>query len=231
MDGNGRWAARGGLPRTAGHREGALRVRAIAEACIDHGIGSLTVFAFSTENWDRPQDEVDVLMSLIPERLEAERDTIFSNRVRIQVLGQIDTLPLLDRVAVQDIVKQTTQHDALTLNIAFNYGGRAEILRAVRSILRDGLEPEDVTEDVFSSYLYTHGQPDPDLVIRTAGEQRLSNFLIWQAAYAEYYFTPALWPDFTAEEFEKALAAYRRRERKYGRAPATASAAGEGNPG
>ncbi len=223
MDGNGRWAVTRGLRRIAGHQEGALRVFAIAEECIRRHIPTLTVFAFSTENWDRPLDEVDALMALIPERLEAERDTILKNRVRIAVLGEIDTLPLLDRVAVQKIVKQTAGHDALTVNIAFNYGGRAEILRAVRGLMRDGVDPSDVTEDVFGRYLYTGHGPDPDLVIRTAGEQRLSNFLIWQAAYAEYYFTPTLWPDFTEHEFQKALEAFRQRDRKFGRVPAAAA--------
>ena len=227
MDGNGRWAGQRNLPRSAGHREGALRVRAIAEACIDHRVSTLTVFAFSTENWDRPHDEVDVLMSLIPEQLEAERDVIFSNRVKIRVLGEVNTLPLADRVAVQAIVKQTVEHDALTLNIAFNYGGRAEILRAVGHLIRDGVAPDDVSEEVFASYLYTRGQPEPDLVIRTAGEQRLSNFLIWQAAYAEYYFTPTLWPDFTRAEFEKALRAFRARDRTFGRVGEPAYAGAE----
>ena len=217
MDGNGRWARSRELPRTAGHREGALRVRGIAEACTDLGISTLTVFAFSTENWDRPHDEVDVLMALIPERLEAERDTIFRNDVRIRVLGEIETLPLADRLAVRTIVRQTAKHRALTLNIAFNYGGRSEILRAVRNIIRDGISPEDLSEDLFASYLYTSELPDPDLVIRTAGEQRLSNFLIWQTAYAELYSTPTLWPDFTRDEFDKALTTYRQRERKFGR--------------
>ena len=217
MDGNGRWARSQALPRTEGHREGALRVRGIAEACIDIGISTLTVFAFSTENWDRPHDEVDVLMALIPERLAAERATIFNNDVRIRVLGEVESLPLADRVAVRTIVRQTVKHQALTLNIAFNYGGRSEILRAVRNLIRDGIAPEDVSEDLFASYLYTSDIPDPDLVIRTAGEQRLSNFLIWQAAYAELYSTPTLWPDFTRDEFDKALATYRQRERKFGR--------------
>ena len=217
MDGNGRWARGRALPRTEGHREGALRVRGIAEACIDIGISTLTVFAFSTENWDRPHDEVDVLMALIPERLAAERATIFNNDVRIRVLGEVESLPLADRVAVRTIVRQTVKHQALTLNIAFNYGGRSEILRAVRNLMRDGIAPEDVSEDLFASYLYTSDIPDPDLVIRTAGEQRLSNFLIWQAAYAELYSTPTLWPDFTRDEFDKALATYRQRERKFGR--------------
>ena len=176
MDGNGRWARSRELPRTAGHREGALRVRGIAEACTDLGISTLTVFAFSTENWDRPHDEVDVLMALIPERLEAERDTIFRNDVRIRVLGEIETLPLADRLAVRTIVRQTAKHQALTLNIAFNYGGRSEILRAVRNIIRDGISPEDLSEDLFASYLYTSELPDPDLVIRTAGEQAPEQF-------------------------------------------------------
>ncbi len=231
MDGNGRWARGRGLPRTAGHHEGALRVRGIAEACIDIGIATLTVFAFSTENWDRPHDEVDVLMALIPERLEAERDTIFKNDVRIQVLGEIDTLPLGDRVAVQTITRQTASHRALTLNIAFNYGGRAEILRAARNLIRDSVHPEDVSEDLFASYLYTAEIPDPDLVIRTAGEQRLSNFLIWQAAYAELYYTPTLWPDFTRDEFAKAVATYGHRERKFGRVADAAPITGDLLPG
>ncbi len=227
MDGNGRWAVTRDLPRIAGHREGAIRVRAIVEECIRRHIPILTLFAFSTENWDRPLDEVDALMALIPERLEAERDTILKNRVRIEVLGEIDTLPLMDRVAVQKMVKQTADHDALTINIAFNYGGRAEILRAVRGLMRDGVDPADVTEEVFARYLYTGHGPDPDLVIRTAGEQRVSNFLIWQAAYAEYYFTPTLWPDFTEDEFRKALDAFGRRDRKFGRVPAAARRVGD----
>jgi undecaprenyl diphosphate synthase len=143
------------------------------------------------------------------------------------VLGEVNTLPLADRVAVQAIVKQTVEHDALTLNIAFNYGGRAEILRAVGHLIRDGVAPDDVSEEVFASYLYTRGQPEPDLVIRTAGEQRLSNFLIWQAAYAEYYFTPTLWPDFTRAEFEKALRAFGARDRTFGRAGEPAYAGAE----
>ena len=217
MDGNGRWARNRGLPRTAGHHEGALRVRDVAEACIDVGVSILTVFAFSTENWDRPHDEVNVLMALVPERLEAERATIFENEVRVRVLGEIDTLPLVDRVAVQAITRQTMSHQALTLNIAFNYGGRSEILRGIRNLIRDGVQPDDVSEDLFASYLYTAELPDPDLVIRTAGEQRLSNFLVWQAAYAEFFSTPTLWPDFTREAFNEALASYGQRDRKFGR--------------
>jgi len=223
MDGNGRWATAHGLPRSAGHREGTRRVRPLAEACIDYGIEVMTVFAFSTENWERPYDEVDVLMGLIPEGIEAEREAIMQRRVRIQVLGSLQPLPLPLRVAVQQLVRRTATHDALTLNIAFNYGGRAEIVRAVQQLMRDGVKPDDVTEDVFRAYLYTRDLPDPDLVIRTAGEQRLSNFLIWQAAYAEYYFTPTLWPDFTREDFDRAVAHFHQRTRTFGRLPALAS--------
>ena len=225
MDGNGRWAQRRGLERQAGHREGARRVRDIASACMDHGVRVLTIYAFSTENWDRPTDEVSFLMDLIPERLEAERSMIFEQRVRIRVLGEIETLPLLDRVAVQDIVRQTAQHDALDLNIAFNYGGRAEIVRAIRNLIREGVRPEDVTEDLVSSAMYTAGQPDPDFLIRTGGDQRSSNFLVWQSTYTEFYFSPTLWPDFTRHEFERALADFGSRQRRFGRVPMAARGA------
>ena len=225
MDGNGRWAQRRGLERQAGHREGARRVRDIAAACIDYGVDVLTIYAFSTENWDRPADEVTFLMDLIPERLEAERSMIFEQRVRIRVLGEIETLPLIDRVAVQDIMRQTAHHDALDLNIAFNYGGRAEIVRALRSLIRDGVRPEDVTEDLVSAAMYTAGQPDPDLLIRTGGDQRSSNFLVWQSTYTEFYFSPTLWPDFTREAFEEALADFGSRQRRFGRVPVAAPGA------
>ena len=222
MDGNGRWAQRRGLERQAGHHEGARRVRDIAAACIDFGIDVLTVYAFSTENWDRPADEVSFLMDLIPERLKAERSMIFDQHVRIRVLGEIETLPLIDRVAVQDIMRQTAHHDALDLNIAFNYGGRAEIVRAVRNLIRDGVRPEDVTENLVSGAMYTAGQPDPDLLIRTGGDQRSSNFLVWQSTYSEYYFSPTLWPDFAREAFEEALADFASRRRRFGRVPVAA---------
>ena len=225
MDGNGRWAERRGLERQAGHREGARRVRDIAAACIDYGVRVLTIYAFSTENWDRPADEVSFLMDLIPERLEAERSMIFEQQVRIRVLGEVETLPLLDRVAVQDIVRQTARHDALDLNIAFNYGGRAEIVRALRNLIREGVRPEDVTEDLVSRAMYTAGQPDPDLLIRTGGDQRSSNFLVWQSTYTEFYFSSILWPDFTREAFEEALADFGSRQRRFGRVPVAAPGA------
>ena len=222
MDGNGRWAQQRGLERQAGHREGARRVRDIAAACIDYGVRVLTIYAFSTENWARPADEVSFLMDLIPERLEAERSMIFEQGVRIRVLGEVETLPLLDRVAVQDIVRQTAHHDTLDLNIAFNYGGRAEIVRALRNLIRQGVRPDAVTEDLVSDAMYTAGQPDPDLLIRTGGDQRSSNFLVWQSIYTEFYFAPTLWPDFTREAFERALADFGSRQRRFGRVPVAA---------
>jgi undecaprenyl diphosphate synthase len=225
MDGNGRWAEQRGLPRLAGHREGVSAIPRVVDTLARRGVQFLTIYAFSTENWDRPADEVSFLMDLIPERLEAERSMIFEQRVRIRVLGEIETLPLIDRVAVQDIVRQTSNHDALDLNIAFNYGGRAEIVRALRNLIRDGVRPEDVTEDMVSRAMYTAGQPDPDLLIRTGGDQRSSNFLVWQSTYSEYYFSPTLWPDFTREAFEQALADFASRQRRFGRVPVAAPAA------
>ena len=225
MDGNGRWAQRRSLERQAGHREGARRVRDIAAACIDYGVDVLTIYAFSTENWDRPTDEVSFLMDLIPERLEAERSMIFEQGVRIRILGEIETLPLLDRVAVQDIARQTARHSALDLNIAFNYGGRAEIVRALRKLIREGVRAEDVTEDLVSAAMYTAGQPDPDLLIRTGGDQRSSNFLVWQSTYTEFYFSPILWPDFTREAFEQALTDFGSRQRRFGRVKVAAPGA------
>ena len=219
MDGNGRWAVQRNLERQDGHKEGARRVRDIAEACINRGIRVLTVYAFSTENWGRSPDEVGFLMRLIPERLTAERSTIFSQQVRIRVLGDLGELPLLDRLAVQEIVQETSGHDALDLNIAFNYGGRAEIVRAIKHLLHTGVDPETVNEQVVSDAMYTSGQPDPDLLIRTGGDQRSSNFLVWQSIYSEYYFTPTLWPDFTANELDVALSDFGNRSRKFGLLP------------
>ena len=217
MDGNGRWAQSRGLERQDGHKSGAHRVRAITEACIDHGIEVLTVYAFSTENWDRPAGEVGFLLELIPERLQAERSTIFEHQVRVRVLGDIAPLPFADRIAIENIVRQTRNHDTLDLNIAFNYGGRAEIVRALRQLIEDGIAADDITEELVSTALYTAGQPDPDLLIRTGGECRSSNFLVWQSIYSEFYFTETLWPDFTRDEFEEALQDFGKRQRTFGR--------------
>ena len=219
MDGNGRWAAHRNLARQDGHKEGARRVRDIAEACINRGVQVLTIYAFSTENRGRSPDEVGFLMRLIPERLTAERSTIFSQQVRIRVLGDLSELPILDRLAVQGIVQETSGHGALDLNIAFNYGGRAEIVRAIKQLLNAGVDPNTVDEQVVSDAMYTFGQPDPDLLIRTGGDQRSSNFLVWQSIYSEYYFTPTLWPDFTANELDRALSDFGNRSRKFGLVP------------
>ena len=216
MDGNGRWAAERGLSRSEGHRAGSLRLSEIIEACLDRGIGHLTVYALSTENWGRPADEIDFLLLLMDERLRAERRRIFRNRIRVRVLGSLDRLPPALRLAIKQLQMATRNFDRFTLNIAFNYGGRSEIVRAVRKLMRAEPDLEGVTEDRLAGYLYTAGQPDPDLVIRTGGELRLSNFLLWQSAYAEYWWTESLWPDFGPELLDKALDEYRLRQRRFG---------------
>lgn len=218
MDGNGRWAQQRGLTRSDGHRSGTRRVRPIAEACIDSGVKYLTVYALSTENWSRPLDEIDTLLELIGDQLQAERKAIFENRIRIKVLGSMDPIPPTLRLSIRQMERATANFDRLTLNMAFNYGGRAEIVRAVQRLMQDKVDSEDVTEDLLEQYLYTAGQPAPDLIIRTGGEQRLSNFLLWQSAYAEFYWTPVLWPDFDEAEFAKALQSFSERTRRYGRA-------------
>ena len=218
MDGNGRWAKQRGLSRSDGHRAGTMCVRPIAEACIDHGVKYLTVYALSTENWSRPLDEIDILLELIGDRLQAERKAIFESRIRIKVLGSMRPIPPTLRLSIRQMERATANFDRLTLNMAFNYGGRAEIVRAVKLLMQDKVDSEDVTEDLLEQYLYTVGQPPPDLIIRTGGEQRLSNFLLWQSAYAEFYWTPVLWPDFDEAEFALALQSFSERTRRYGRA-------------
>jgi len=220
MDGNGRWAQQRGLPRLAGHRAGTENVRRIAEACREHGVRILTLYAFSTENWKRPEDEVGGLMSLLSQVVERELDSLQRHGVRLRHLGTLQGLPAKLQEKIRYAVDATAENDKWYINIAINYGGRREIVDAVRRMIRDGMAPEDVTEETLSRYLYTAGLPDPDLVIRTAGEMRLSNFLIWQSAYSEYFSTPTYWPDFGPEEFYEALAAYARRTRKFGGLPA-----------
>jgi undecaprenyl diphosphate synthase len=222
MDGNGRWAQERALPRLAGHRAGTENVRRIAEACRDHGVRMLTLYAFSTENWQRPAEEVSGLMSLLAGVVERELDVLQQNGVRLRHFGASEGLPdhLWDRI--RHAVEATANNDKWFINVAINYGGRREIVDAVRLMIRDGVDPGEVSEETLSGYLYTADLPDPDLVIRTAGEMRLSNFLIWQAAYAEYYTTPTYWPDFGPEEFHKALVAYGLRTRKFGGLPAAA---------
>ena len=217
MDGNGRWASARGLPRLAGHSAGTENIRHILEACVDNGVEILTIYAFSTENWTRPPEEVQGLMNILAQVIESETESLHRNGVRLRHIGRLRGLPEHLRESVGQAIELTKDNTRITLNIAFNYGGRAEILDAVRGIFQDGVRPEDLTEELFGRHLYTACQPDPDLIIRTAGEMRLSNYLIWQSAYAEYYSTPVFWPDFDREELEKALLVYGQRERRFGK--------------
>ncbi len=216
MDGNGRWARRRGLPRQAGHRAGAENLRRIVRACVEFKIKILTIYAFSTENWGRPESEVRGLMKIFARVLDQELDELHRQGVCIHHLGDLTGINPTLQDKVRRALELTRDNDVLTLNVAFNYGGRAEILHAVRQMLADEVEPNELTEELFSSYLFTQGLPDPDLVIRTSGELRISNFLIWQAAYAEYYPTPALWPDFGRDELFEAIVAFNERDRRYG---------------
>jgi undecaprenyl diphosphate synthase len=216
MDGNGRWAKERGLSRQAGHRAGTENIRRIINYLGERGVPYLTLYAFSTENWARPRPEVRALMQLVARVIKREIKELHERGVRLVHLGRLDNLAPSLRRQVLDAIDLTKGNTQMTVAIAFDYGGRAEIVDAVRRIIADGLTPDQVDEEMISSYLYTAGVPDPDLVIRTAGEMRLSNFLIWQAAYAEYYSTPTYWPDFGPESVEEALRAYARRERRFG---------------
>ena len=217
MDGNGRWAQRRHLPRLMGHRRGTENIHAIVEACDELGIAVLTLYAFSTENWGRPQDEVTGLMQIFLEISRRETMALHRKGVQVHQIGSlIGVNPALQQ-AIRDADELTRNNTGLVLNIAFNYGGRAEIVQAVKALMAEGIPPESVTEQAISERLFTAGLPDPDLVIRTAGEMRLSNFLLWQAAYAEYYSTEKLWPDFTADDLRDAVAAFAKRGRRYGK--------------
>lgn len=219
MDGNGRWARERGLPHAAGHRAGTENLRPILRAMGEFGVKVVTLYAFSTENWKRPDHEVRALMVLAGRVIDDELDALDENGVRLNHIGRQEGLPkaLLDKVAYAK--RLTCDNDRLIVNIAFNYGGRAELVDAVRRIVADGVPAEEIDEALISHYLYSAGLPDPDLIIRTAGEMRLSNFLIWQAAYAEYYSTPTYWPDFDRDELLRALRAYQARDRRYGGRP------------
>ena len=216
MDGNGRWASRRGLPRLAGHHAGTENVRRITMACADAGVDVLTIYAFSTENWRRPADEVFGLMRLLAQRIDIEAAELHRNNVQIRHVGALEGIQrgLADRVRAA--VELTRANTGLVLNVAFNYGGRQEIARALQRIMALGVPPEEVTEQLIDQHLDTAGLPDLDLVIRTGGEMRLSNFLLWQAAYAEYYSTPICWPDFGREELYQAFAEFGRRVRRFG---------------
>ena len=217
MDGNGRWARARGLPRAAGHRAGTQNIRRVLAACVEYGIEVLTIYAFSTENWGRPDKEVRGLMRLLEQTLAEQLAELHAEGVQIRHSGSLERVSKSLKDKIQEALELTKENQRIILNVAFNYGGRAEILHAVQRIIADGLSAEDVDEALFTRYLYTAGLPDPDLIIRTAGEMRLSNFLIWQGAYAEYYSTSRYWPDFDSEELHKALAAYAARERRFGR--------------
>lgn len=219
MDGNGRWAQARGLPRLEGHRAGTENIRRMLEACAQHGVKILTIYAFSTENWNRPDEEVKGLFRILEEVIDHEVENFHRQGVRLRHLGRLEGISQGMTKKVQEAVELTKNNQKLTLNVAFNYGGRAEILDAVRQMMAAGIKPEEVDEETMERYLYTAGLPAPDLIIRTGGEMRLSNFLIWQAAYAEYYSTPTFWPDFDAQELYRALLAYQERERKFGGLP------------
>jgi len=216
MDGNGRWARQRGLSRMAGHRAGTENIRQVIERFADCGIKYLTLYAFSTENWNRPRPEVQGLMRILSRVIKRETKHFHENGIRLLHLGRLDGLSPNLQQQVLDAIELTKDNDRMTVCIAFNYGGRAEILDAARRLMTNGLSPDGVDEDVFSSYLYTADIPDPDLIIRTAGEMRVSNFLLWQGAYAEFYSTDVYWPAFDSEVIDQALLAYSQRKRRFG---------------
>ena len=217
MDGNGRWAAKRKLPRLAGHRAGTENLRPVIRSSVEFGIQYLTLYAFSTENWGRPREEVEGLMQILGEVIEKELAELNEEGVQLRHIGHLEGLYPELRKKVEHAIEVTRTNDRLILSLAFNYGGRDEIVCAIRDIIRDGVKPEEVTEELISKYLFTAELPDPDLVIRTSGEMRTSNFLIWQSTYAEWYITPTFWPDFDREELYEALKAYNQRERRFGR--------------
>jgi undecaprenyl diphosphate synthase len=216
MDGNGRWAMRRGLPRLAGHHAGTENVRRITTACADVGVEVLTIYAFSTENWRRPRDEVRGLMGLLAQRIDKEAAELHRNNVKIRHVGVLDGINARLAERVRAAVELTRDNTRLVLNVAFNYGARDEIARAVQRLVADGVPASDVTPELIDRYLDTAGLPDPDLIIRTGGEMRLSNFLLWQSAYAEYYSTGVCWPDFSPDELYQAFADYACRARRFG---------------
>jgi len=216
MDGNGRWAKQRHLPRMSGHRAGTENLRTIIKTCVEFGVKYLTVYAFSTENWKRPEDEVSGLMDILADALEKELDELHKQGVCLRHVGRLERLDPAIRGKIKTAIKLTQKNDRLILNIAWNYGGRDEIVAAVQRILEEGIQADEISEDVFVKHLFTYPSPDPDLVIRTSGEQRTSNFLLWQSAYSEWYFTPILWPDFGREELKQAIIAFGERSRRFG---------------
>ncbi len=219
MDGNGRWAKQRGLPRLAGHREGVDSISRVLELLAGRGVEYLTLFAFSTENWSRPPAEVEGIIELFHEALLQKINLLQENNVRVYHIGQVDHLSRDICQAIERIQSMTHDNTGIVLNLAFDYGGRQEILAAVKQLIRDGVKSEEVDEAMFSRCLFTAHCPDPDLIIRTGGELRISNFLLWQSAYSEYYHTPTLWPDLDAAELERALDSFSSRQRRFGNIP------------
>lgn len=217
MDGNGRWALARGLPRLAGHRAGTENLRRVIEACIEFGIRYLTIYAFSTENWGRPREEVQGLMRIFEDVIDRELQELHDQGVQLRHMGRLDSLEPSFRKKVLDALEYTKHNKRLVLNVAFNYGGRDEIVHAIQRILKDGVAPDEVTAELVNQYLFSAGVPDPDMIIRTSGELRGSNFLIWQGAYSEWYFSTVYWPDFDREQLRLALEEYSHRERRYGK--------------
>ena len=219
LDGNGRWAKKRGLPRTAGHAAGAETFRRIATYCKNIGVNYLTVYAFSTENWSRPEEEVKSIMKLLDRYLREAIATMERDHIKMKILGDVSILSPSLCAEIEETNEISSRYEGFQANICLNYGGRAEILQAAKRYAVDaskGIAPADLTEEAFSSYLYSAGIPDPDLLIRPGGEKRISNFLLWQCAYSEFYFTDVLWPDFTPEELDKAIAEFSRRDRRFG---------------
>lgn len=222
MDGNGRWALSRGLPRLAGHRAGTENLRRVIEACVEFNVKYLTLYAFSTENWGRPIEEVRGLMRILEDVIDRELKELHKQGVRLLHIGHLDNLKPSLRQKVLDAIELTKDNKRLILCVAFNYGGRDEIVCAIQRLIKNGIKPEEVTDELVSEYLFTAGVPDPDLIIRTSGELRGSNFLIWQGAYSEWYFTPIYWPDFGKEELARALEEYKQRQRRFGKIPQSA---------
>jgi len=216
MDGNGRWAISRGLPRVAGHKAGTENLRRIIRSSVEFGIKYLTIYAFSTENWGRPPEEVQGLMGILQDVIDRELGDLHQEGVQLRHIGRLERLDPKIQAKVLHAIDLTKNNERLILNIAWNYGGRDEIICAIQKIIRDGIVPEEITSELVSRYLFTAGVPDPDLVIRTSGELRISNFLIWQAAYSEWYVTPTFWPDFNKEEYRHALEIFAQRDRRYG---------------
>jgi len=219
MDGNGRWAISRGLPRLAGHRAGTENLRRVIEACVEFGVKYLTLYAFSTENWGRPMEEVRGLMRILEDVIDRELMELHKQGTRLRHIGRLDRLKPSLREKVLDAIEYTKDNQRLTLCVAFNYGGRDEIVCAIQHMIEEGVSPDQVSAELVSKYLFTAGVPDPDLIIRTSGELRGSNFLIWQGAYSEWYFTPTFWPDFDKDELALAIEEYKHRQRRYGHVP------------